>query len=53
MSKIDLFLRLASPDPRTGVSRWVSVNEFVDEYASLVLGNGFSWGRASSPLQKK
>lgn len=53
VSKIDLFLRLASPDPRTGVSRWVSVNEFVGEYASLVLGNGFSWGRASSPLQKK
>ena len=42
VSKIDLFLKLASPGPKTGVSRWVSVEEFVDEYAPLVLGNGFS-----------
>ena len=53
MSKIELFLRLAKPDLETGVSRWVSVDEFVGDYASLTLGNGFSWGRASSPLQKK
>ena len=51
-SKIDLFLELAKPD-ENGVSRWVYVDEFVGDYSSLVLGNGFSWGRKSSPLQKK
>lgn len=50
-SKIDLFLDLAKPD-RQGKSRWVYVTEFIGEYASLVLGNGFSWGRKSSPLRK-
>lgn len=51
-SKIDLFLELAKPD-ENGVSRWVFVDEFVGDYSPLVLGNGFSWGRKSSPLQKK
>lgn len=51
-SKIDLFLELAKPD-ENGISRWVFVDEFVGDYSSLVLGNGFSWGRKSSPLQKK
>lgn len=51
-SKIELFLELAKPD-ENGISRWVFVDEFVGEYSSLVLGNGFSWGRKSSPLQKK
>lgn len=51
-SKIDLFLELANPDAN-GESRWVLTSEFVGEYASLTLGNGLSWGRKSSPLQKK
>ena len=51
-SKIDLFLELAVPD-ENGYSRWVYVSEFVGEYSSLILGNGFSWGRKSSPLRKK
>lgn len=50
-SKIDLFLELAKPD-KNGVSRWVYTTEFVGRYAELVLGNGFSWGRKSSPLQR-
>lgn len=50
-SKIDLFLELAKPD-KNGVSRWVYTTEFIGRYAELVLGNGFSWGRKSSPLQR-
>lgn len=52
VSKIDLFLELAQPD-NNGVSRWVNTTEFVGRYEELVLGNGFSWGRKSSALQKK
>jgi len=48
----DLFLELAQPDPNTGISRWVSVTEFTGKYASLKLGNGLSWGRKSSTLQR-
>lgn len=51
MSLIDLFLRLANPDEK-GFSRWVYVSEFVGEYEPLELGNGWSWGRRSSRLQK-
>ena len=50
-SKINLFLQLAKPNAM-GMSRWVYVKEFVGEYSGLTLGNGWSWGRASSPLQK-
>lgn len=50
-SKIDLFLELAKPDEK-GVSRWVYTTEFVGRYAELALGNGFSWGRKSSALQR-
>lgn len=52
MTKTELFIELASPD-REGVSRWVKVTEFVGLYASLQLGNGGSWCRASSSLAKK
>lgn len=52
MTKAKLFLELAKPD-KDGISRWVDVEEFVDDYTDLKLGNGFSWGRASSPLAKK
>lgn len=51
MSKKDLFLTLAKPD-KNGISRWVSVSEFVGIYKDLQLGNGGSWCRASSNLAK-
>lgn len=52
MTKVDLFIELAQPNPE-GVSRWVSVSEFVGKYNSLKLGNGGSWCRAGSTLAKK
>lgn len=50
---IDLFLELAKPNEETGESRWVYTSEFVDKYKDLLLGNGWSWGRKSSRLQRK
>lgn len=50
---IDLFLELANPNIETGESRWVDTSEFVGKYKGLVLGNGWSWGRKSSRLQRK
>ncbi len=50
---IDLFLELARPDKDTGKSRWVETSEFVGKYKKLELGNGWSWGRRSSRLQKE
>ncbi len=38
-SKKELFLELAQPD-KNGVSRWVSVTEFVGKYQGLQLSNG-------------
>lgn len=52
MTKTELFLKLAKPTTE-GISRWVSVTEFIGEYKSLQLGNGGSWCRASSTLAKK
>lgn len=49
---MQIFLELAKPD-ENGISRWVSVSEFVGEYKDLRLGNGGSWCRASSSLAKK
>ena len=51
-SLIDLFLELAQPN-ENGESRWVYATEFVDKYKPLELGNGWSWGRKSSPLQRE
>jgi len=51
-TKKELFLELANPD-KNGKSRWVSVNEFVDKYKPLQLGNGGSWCRTHSSLDKK
>ncbi|WQU21493.1 hypothetical protein KVC74_05870 [Helicobacter pylori] len=48
-SKKELFLELAQPD-ENGVSRWVSVREFVGKYQGLQLGNGGSWCRDNSSL---
>ena len=52
MTKTELFINLANPNAE-GVSRWVSVMEFVGDYKDLQLGNGGSWCRASSTLAKK
>lgn len=51
-SLIELFLELAQPN-NNGESRWVLASEFIGKYKPLELGNGWSWGRASSPLQRK
>ncbi|MBH0296386.1 HNH endonuclease [Helicobacter pylori] len=51
-SKKELFLELAQPD-KNGVSRWVSVREFVGKYQGLQLGNGGSWCRNNSSLAKE
>ncbi len=51
-TKTELFIELAKPD-RNGKSRWVKSTEFVGEYKDLQLGNGGSWCRASSSLEKK
>ncbi|GAA7253527.1 hypothetical protein HpNP24_11400 [Helicobacter pylori] len=51
-SKKELFLKLAQPD-KTGVSRWVSTREFIGKYQGLQLGNGRSWCRNSSSLDKE
>jgi len=52
MTKKELFLELARPN-KDGVSRWVSVDEFVGKYKELKLGNGGSWLRTSSALTKE
>jgi hypothetical protein len=51
-TKKELFLELANLD-KNGKSRWVSINEFVDKYKPLQLGNGGSWCRTHSSLDKK
>ncbi|MDD7558737.1 MAG: hypothetical protein SOW44_00515 [Porphyromonas sp.] len=45
VTKKDLFLELANPDPQTGESRWVYKTEFVGKYAVLVETNGETWSR--------
>ena len=52
MTKTELFIKLAQPD-ENGVSRWVSVSEFIGDYACLTFGNGASWARKESTLAKK
>ncbi len=51
-TKSQLFIQLANPN-KQGKSRWVYTNEFVGIYAPLQLGNGGSWCRKSSQLEKK
>jgi hypothetical protein len=51
-TKTELFLDLAKPNEQ-GISRWVDVAEFVDDYKELKLGNGGSWCRKESTLAKK
>lgn len=52
MTKNNLFLELAKPNSQ-GITRWVSINEFVGRYAVLAFGNGASWARKESTLAKK
>lgn len=52
LTKNNLFLELAEPDQETGISRWVSVNEFVGRYANLKFGNGADWARSDGALAK-
>lgn len=52
MTKTELFLELAKPN-KNGISRWVSISEFVGKFKDLQLGNGGSWCRKSSSLAKK
>lgn len=52
MTKTELFIKLAQPD-KHGISRWVDISEFVDEYACLTFGNGASWARKESMLARK
>lgn len=51
VSKNQLFLDLAKPD-EYGISRWVNVSEFVNEYSRLVFGNGADWARSDRTLAK-
>ena len=48
----ELFIKLANPN-ENGISRWVNTTEFINEYSSLELLNGLSWGRKSSSLAKE
>ncbi len=50
-TKPDLFVELANPD-ENGESRWVSKDEFVNEYSQLMFQNGADWCRASSTIAK-
>jgi len=48
----ELFIELANPN-KDGISRWVDTTEFINDYSSLELLNGLSWGRKSSSLAKE
>jgi len=48
----ELFIELANPN-EDGISRWVDTSEFINDYSSLELLNGLSWGRKSSSLAKQ
>ena len=50
-SKPYLFVKLANPD-ENGQSRWVSKEEFVGEYSSLMFQNGADWCRKESTIAK-
>lgn len=52
LTKIELWEKLAQPD-ENGVTRWVSVDEFVGEYQGLQLLNGAGWSRDDGPFGRK
>ena len=43
-SKNTLFIELAKPNEK-GISKWVSISEFKEEYSRLLHTNGRDWGR--------
>lgn len=47
LPKRKLFEQLADPDA-SGISRWIQITEFVDEYKDLAFNNGGSWCRTES-----
>lgn len=51
-TRTTLFIDLANPDEKTGISRWVSKSEFIGDYNDLALGNGGGWCRKESALAK-
>jgi len=48
----ELFIELAKPN-EDGISRWVNITEFINDYSSLELLNGLNWGRKSSSIAKE
>lgn len=52
MTKIELFEKLAIID-KNGISRWVYVTEFINEYQELQLLNGAGWSRDDGPFGRK
>lgn len=52
-TQVELFIELAKPDEKTGISRWVLKTEFTGKYSELMFQNGWSWGRADGVLAKK
>ncbi|MBQ1516627.1 MAG: restriction endonuclease [Clostridia bacterium] len=52
LTKIELWEKLAQPD-ENGVTRWVSVDEFVGEYQGLQLLNGAGWSRDDGSFGRK
>lgn len=50
-TKAYLFVKLAKPDAE-GKSRWVSKDEFNEEYSSLMFKNGADWCRKESTIAK-
>ena len=52
-SNLEVFKDLASYNSETNVSRWVCVDEFVNDYKCLKLGNGGGWCRFDGIFGKK
>ncbi len=48
----ELFIELSNPN-KDGISRWVDTTEFINDYSSLELLNGLSWGRRSSSIARE
>ncbi len=46
-----LFVKLSNPNDE-GISRWVSKNEFINEYSGLMFQNGADWCRKESTIAK-
>lgn len=51
-SHFTLFIKLANPN-RRGISKFVCIDEFINDFEKLKLGNGGSWCRRESKLCKE